>query len=64
MVSSTFEMRPERPFNQEIASELRYLQYRRSRLEAAIRLLEQVIRLRKKRPPIIEREFRRIRTAA
>jgi hypothetical protein len=46
-------------------SSLRYLYFRRSRLDAAIRLLEQVIRLREKRPPIIEgKPARRVGTAA
>ena len=46
-------------------SRLRYLYFRRSRLDAAIRLLEQVVRLREKRPPIIEgKPGRRVGTAA
>jgi hypothetical protein len=45
--------------NREEASRLRYLYFRRSRLDAAIHLLEQVIRLREKRPPVSARTTRR-----
>jgi hypothetical protein len=47
-------MSSERATTQKVGSRLRYLYFRRSRLDAAIQLLEEVIRLREKRPPIGE----------
>ncbi|MGO9258069.1 MAG: hypothetical protein ACLQU1_17410 [Bryobacteraceae bacterium] len=52
-------MRSQHARTREEASRLRYLYFRRSRLDAAIRLLEQVIRLREKRPPMIAVKSRR-----
>jgi hypothetical protein len=48
-----------RTLQKEVTCQLRYLYSRRSRLDAAIRLLEQVVMLRRKRPPIAEKRLRR-----
>jgi hypothetical protein len=53
------QMSSRRARTHEEASSLRYLYFRRSRLDTAIRLLEQVIRLREKRPPMIAEKSRR-----
>jgi hypothetical protein len=48
-----------RTLHREVTCQLRYLYSRRSRLDAAIRLLEQVVMLRRQRPAIAEKKSRR-----
>jgi hypothetical protein len=46
-------MRSQPVNHREVARQLRYLYLRRSLLDAAIQLLEKVIRLRKQRPRVV-----------
>lgn len=47
-------MRFQRTANQEVACQLRKLYFYRTRLDTAISLLEEVVQLRKRRPPAME----------